>query len=157
MSEIIPEEYKKTVKSALNMLAYSDCTANHLEKKLASKGYSSESIEFAVSYAIQRGYLNEERYLERFIEQLANIKLYGLNRIALEIYKKGFSLALVRDNLGEFIKDIDFEANCLKLAKKNKRNDRNKLYEYLIRAGHSGTHAAKAVKLVLESSDFDEE
>ena len=59
MSEIIPEEYKKTVKSALNMLAYSECTANQLEKKLYAKGYSDESIEFAVSYVIQRGYLDE--------------------------------------------------------------------------------------------------
>ena len=155
MSEIIPEEYKKTVKSALNMLAYADCTANQLEKKLAAKGYSAQSIEFAVEYVIQRGYLNEKRYLERFIDQLATTKLYGLNRIALEIYKKGFSLALVRDNLGEFIKDIDFEANCIELAKKNKRSDRNKLYEYLIRAGHTSAHASKAVRVILESEDCD--
>ncbi|MBE6544184.1 MAG: regulatory protein RecX [Ruminococcaceae bacterium] len=156
MSEIIPEEYKRTVKSALNMLAYADCTANQLEKKLTAKGYSQESIEFAVNYALQRGYLNEKRYLERFIEQLANTKLYGLNRIALEIYKKGFSLALVRDNLGEFVKNIDFEENCIKLAQKNKRSDRNKLYEYLIRAGHTGAHAAKAVKIVLSQANDDQ-
>lgn len=157
MSEIIPEEYKKTVKSALNMLAYSECTANQLEKKLYAKGYSGESIEFAVSYVIQRGYLDEKRYLERYFEQLAQSKLYGLNRIALEIYRKGFSISLVRDNLGELIKNVDFEANCIKLAQKSKRTDRNKLYEYLIRAGYSGPHAAKAVKIVLNSSNSEEE
>ena len=157
MSEIIPEEYKKTVKSALNMLAYSDCTANQLEKKLYAKGYSDESVEFAVSYVVQRGYLDEKRYLERYFEQLAYSKLYGLNRIALEIYRKGFSLSLVRDNLGELIKNVDFEANCIKLARKSKRTDRNKLYEYLIRAGHSGTNAAKTVKIVLNSMDTEEE
>ena len=33
----------------------------------------------------------------------------------------------------------------------------HKLYEYLIRAGYSGPHAAKAVKIVLNSSNSEEE
>lgn len=151
----IPENYKKTVKSALNMLAYADCTANQLEKKLLAKGYTPESVEFAVAYTIRRGYLNELRYLSRFVDQLANNKLYGVNKIALEIYKKGFSLNLVRDNLGECIKDIDFLENCILLAKKCKKSDRNKLYEYLIRAGHQSSHASQAVKIVLENVEND--
>ena len=157
MSDNIPEIYKKAVKSALNMLAYADCTAKQLEKKLIAKGYSSESAEFAVEYSLRRGFLNEYRYLQRLVETLANDKLYGIRRIALEIYKKGFSLNLVRDNLGEFIKDIDFSENCIKLAKKSRKTDRNKLYEYLVRYGHEGAHAANAVKVVLDSSDENDD
>ena len=152
----IPENYKKTVKSALNMLAYAECTANQLEKKLIAKGYSPESVEFAVAYTIRRGYLNELRYLTRFVDQLAKNKLYGINRIALEIYKKGFALNLVRDNLGECIKDIDFLENCITLARKCKKSDRNKLYEYLVRAGHQSSHASQAVKIVFDSDETSE-
>lgn len=154
MPKVIPEEYKKTVKSALNMLAYGECTANQLEKKLSMKGYSPDSIEFTVDYVITRGYLNERRYLERLIDQLANQKLYGINRIALEIYKKGFSLALVRDNLGEFVSNIDFKENCLKLALKSKKPDKNRMYEYLVRAGHSSSDAGYAVKTVFNGDPF---
>ena len=157
MSDAIPEIHKKAVRSALNMLAYADCTAKQLERKLLDKGYSHESAEFAVEYTIRRGYLNELRYLERFVENLANNKLYGLKRIALEIYKKGFAINLVRDNLGDCIKNIDFSENCLKLARKSGKTDRGKLYEYLIRQGHDSAHAAKAVKSVLESTEKTED
>ncbi len=160
MKDQIPEEYKKTVKSALNMLAYSECTANHLEKKLLAKGYTTESVEYALEYVIKRGYLNEARYLERLFEQLAYSKLYGPHRIAVEVYKKGFSLSLVRVNLVEHLKDVDFSENCIKLARKNFRSDKNKLFEYLVRAGYSAGDASNAVKTVFsehpEADGYDD-
>ena len=48
----VPEEYKKTVKSALNMLAYAENTKKALADKLKTKGYSPESVEFAVEYVV---------------------------------------------------------------------------------------------------------
>ena len=148
MPDKIPDDYKRTVKAAFNVLAYGDNSARMLEEKLKNKGFSQESIEFSVNYMRQRGYINEMRYLRRLVDQLANQKYYGVNRIAAEIYKKGFALSLVRDNLGELFSEIDFKENCLKLALKTKRADRNRLFQYLIRAGHTVSDATYSVMQV---------
>ena len=77
MPDKIPDDYKRTVKAAFNVLAYGDNTARMLEEKLKNKGFSQESIEFSVNYMRQRGYINEMRYLRRLVDQLANQKYYG--------------------------------------------------------------------------------
>ena len=49
MPDKIPDDYKRTVKAAFNVLAYGDNTARMLEEKLKNKGFSQESIEYSVN------------------------------------------------------------------------------------------------------------
>lgn len=156
MTEKIPQEYERALKSALNMLAYAECTSKSLREKLAKKGYEKEAIDFCLDYVINRGFLDEKRYLERFVEYLATKKMYGKRRIGLEIYKKGFSTPLVRQNLPYLLEEYDFGDIAFAAAKKLKKDDREKLFAALIRLGHSSTDASSACKKILDDTPIDE-
>ncbi len=144
----IPEKYKKALKSAVGILAYADCTAKTLAEKLSKKGYDRETSDFVVDYVVSRGFLNEERYLGRFVEFLAEKKLFGKRRIALEIYRKGFDSDIVRDCLPDIIERIDFGEIAYSAAKKLNKGDRDKLYASLLRMGHSFSDSSAACKRI---------
>lgn len=142
----VPEEYKKTVKSALNMLAYAENTKKGLAQKLKQKGYSAESVEFTIEYLEQKRLLDEERYLFRLVENLARVKGYGEKRIKMELIHKGFSSETLQNGLEDALLQVDFDEVCYNLAKKIYNGDREKTYAKLIRHGHSYERAARVLK-----------
>lgn len=144
----VPEEYKKTVKSALNMLAYAENTKKGLSQKLKQKGYSPESIEFTLEYLVEKRLLDEERYLYRLVENLAKAKGYGEKRIKMELIQKGFSEELVRNKLEDAFEQVDFDWVCYSLCKKIYNGDREKIFAKLVRYGHSYDRVAKSIKQV---------
>lgn len=141
----VPEEYKKTVKSALNMLAYAENTKKGLVQKLKQKGYSPESIKFTIEYLEEKRLLNEERYLFRLVENLAKVKGYGEKRIKMELIHKGFSESSLRNGLEDALLQVDFDEVCYNFAKKVYNGDREKTFGKLIRHGHSYERAARVL------------
>ena len=151
----IPKEYEKTLKSALNMLAYAECTEAALYEKLIKKGYSSDSVDFAVEYVISKGFLDEYRYLERFVDFLAVKKNFGKRRIAFEVYKKKFDREKASE-LPRLLEKYDFEEIAFNAAKKLHKPDREKLFASLMRLGHSSSDAGAVCKKMFSAPVDDE-
>lgn len=151
----VPEEYKKTVKSALNMLAYAENTKKGLAQKLKQKGYSVESIEFTLEYLMGKRLLDEERYLFRLVENLARVKGYGEKRIKMELIHKGFSAEILQNRLEDALAQVDFDKVCYNLTRKVYSGDREKAYAKLMRYGHKSETIAKALKQAEDDSAED--
>ena len=144
----IPEEYKKTVKSALNMLAYAENTKKGLENKLLAKGYSPESVEFALEYVESKRLLDEKRYFYRLVETLAKGKCYGERRIRMELIHKGFDPLLISECFNDALSILELDDICFSFALKNYKGDREKLYAKLIRMGHPSERAVRVCKKI---------
>ena len=137
---------ERALGSALNILAYAECTEKTLRKKLLDKGNDEESVDFAVDYMLKHRYLDEKRYIFRLVEYLGNSKLYGRRRIAVEVRQKGFDPETVSLYLDQAISNLDERENCRKALSKIHKDDPKKTVEALMRRGflYSDIKAAMA-------------
>lgn len=95
--------------TALNLLARRDHSRTELVRKLKTKGYNSDAISDAVSELAESGYLNEHRFVERYIESRRE-KGFGPDRIAQELSgNKGVPQEVVA-NLIDFTDNAWFAA-----------------------------------------------
>lgn len=161
ISEDKTEQLKKAIKTGMNILGYSDNTERQLHDKLIKKGYHEDVIVASIEYLIEKGYLNEERHINRAIIFLADTKLLGRRRIYEELKKKGFSREKIEN--ADF-SEIDFPQNCAKLIFKRRRTNRisfsgdedteelrnilQKEYASLLRYGYSGDDIKRAYKIL---------
>jgi regulatory protein len=74
---------------ALNLLSRRDHTTVELQRKLAVRGFSADSIADLLEQLTGKGYLDDRRFAERWTEAaIRNGRGYGL-RIRQELQKKG--------------------------------------------------------------------
>ena len=148
-AQLSPNE--RALRSALNILAYAECTEKSLRQKLLDKGYDEESVEFSVDYMIKHRYLDEKRYIFRMVEYLGNVKLYGRRRIAVQVKQKGFSSETVSCYFEQAISSIDERENCRKALQKIQKDDPKKTVDALLRRGFLYSDIKAAM-----SSEFDD-
>ena len=136
----------------MNIIDYADKTEKKLRERLSGKGYSEDEIDFGVEYAKKAGYLNEERFMQRAAEGIANGKLYGKRRLLQELYAKGFK----RETLSKLdLSEINFPENCAKRIKQTARRycSEEKLYAALLRYGYTRDDIITA-KEILEEEEL---
>ncbi len=150
----------EAVKKGLDILSYGDNTKSALCVKLRQRGFGRFISEDAAEYIAELGYINEVQILERTVEQLADVKLYGPSRIKNEIYKKGISREIVAEHLEDCLEKIDFEENLLKLVRKKcdcdailERDYREKFYAAMYRLGYSPNQTRDAIKTIREENE----
>ena len=128
-------ENERALRTAMNILAYAECTEKSLRQKLLDKGYSQESGEFAVDYMLKHRYLDEKRYLYRMVEYLGNVRLYGRRRIVMQVRQKGFSDQTLGDHLENALSRLCERENCRKALAKVRKDDYKKTVDALLRRG----------------------
>ncbi len=167
--ELSPEQFDKleydaelwaAVKKGLDILSYGDNTKSALTFKLRQRGFGEFISEDAAEYLAGLGYINEVKILERLIDSLANVKLYGPSRVKNEVYKKGISRDVLSEHLEEFLEGVDFEKNLLKLVRKkidfgavSDRAYREKFYAAMYRLGYSVSQTRDAIKSIREENE----
>ena len=121
--------------SARSCLAFS---AKEIKAKLL-KTVDETSAQKAVDRYIEAGYINDEKYCQRLIEYLLNVKKFSLTNIKQECYKRGISRDIVDEKLSNF--EIDNVATLVDLIKNKyatklqKENGKEKVIASLQRKG----------------------
>lgn len=106
----MPEKKKKKQKpdpleSALKHLAYRDRTCQEMRRHLEEKEYSQEEIQQAMTYLLERHYLDDEAYVERYVEYGIS-KGKGLAKIRHELRQKGIDKLLLEE-LGDRFEELN--------------------------------------------------
>ena len=150
----------EAVRKGLDILSYGDNTRSMLITKLRQRGFDKYISEDAAEYICSLGYIDEKRILEKYVEQLANVKLYGRSRIKNELYKKGISREVMDDYLSDMLDEIDFEENLCRLIRKkcdySRLDDpkyRESLYAAMYRYGYSPGDTRAAIKATADEDD----
>ena len=134
---------------ALDILSRAACSEKALFSKLLTKGIDKEAAAFAVSYAKEYGYINDEALLPDIIKHLINEKKYGKQRIFSYLYSKGFDKELIASALEDTEDDPTERLVSLIAKEKADMNDRkevSKLYAKLQRRGYSFSQIKAAMK-----------
>lgn len=107
-------------KKALNILAYADNNRRSLSMKLTRAGFSREIVSIVCDEMVERGYINEQRQLERIVLDEANRKLRGPLRIIPALVSKGYSSVQIKKVISELVElgEIDFRKNARLLLEK---------------------------------------
>jgi len=141
------------VRKGLDLLGYAQNTAKSLKEKLKMRGYSSDIAEEAVSYLVEKGYIREQDDAFLFAENMVNKKAYGKKRIQNEMFRKGFSEAVIREALES--DDLDFSEACAKRIRAmggydvfETQEKRNKAIASLLRYGFSYENIREARELL---------
>lgn len=141
----IEDTAENAMRTAISLLAYKENTKKELFSKLVERGYSRENAMEAVDFTVGKGYLSEERYLDRYIESCVK-SLYGKNRILMTARKKGFEEDLFTNDL---FTSVNFDEYCYVALLKCKKTNATKARNTLLRRGYSSAEITRSLKRYL--------
>jgi regulatory protein len=128
---------------ALRLLARRDRSEQELRSALLRGGASREEVETALERLRRRGYLDDERYAERFARTGLAVRGLGRHRLRAELVRRGVSRPLVEHGLAEALYEVSEAEVIESLAQKYWRlhlRDEperrvQKLWAFLLRRG----------------------
>lgn len=154
LEDIIDQCEESTAYSyALNLIGVRDYTCEDIKQKLKTKQYSSHTISRVLKKLISYGFLNDEKYANKYIEYSVNIKKNGKNKIMYELQQKG-----IKNHEIELNEELEYN-NALSLAEKklrsigDKKKPEDRIFRYLIQKGYDFDIIKKVVNTLLKNND----
>ena len=122
------DEKRRALMKALNVLAYADNNKASLRRKLLMAGFSRECTDLAITECVMRGYVDEERQVERLVLKHCS-ELIGPHKIKVKLAAKYYSPALISKTIQSLEErgEIDFKKQ--KEALLSTKLDNNAAYE----------------------------
>lgn len=159
-SEILSEVLKKRAFiRTLHLLEKRDYTEFQLRNKLKDGYYPAKLIDEAILSAKSYGYIDDERYAERFIEYKSKTK--SDRQIRTELKRRGISSEIIDKSMSKAKEADDFrdEIDIIKAILQKRhyyesdrdRKENDKQYRYLLGKGFSLIDIKRALNLDIES------
>ena len=127
-----------------------DRTKAEIARKLKDAGFSEEAAEAALSYAVEKHYIDDERYARRWVELKGG--RHSAARIRTDLMRKGVSGDIIDMALEEAEDTFDSEELADRMLRKKMsgiditdRADREKLIARMSRAGFRINDILKAI------------
>ncbi len=139
---------------SLRLLSIKGRTTGEIKNKLRHKDYSDETINKTLEKLTEIGYLDDEKYIENFINEKGLLPGMSRKAIFYKLLYKGLDKYLIEIKLDEGKID-DYNTAVMAARKKVKtiigedKIIRNKLYSYLKGKGYYDDVCYKAVNTVL--------
>lgn len=147
---------------ALRLLDKDNYTVFAISNKLLSKGADAKQVSSIVERLKKEDLLDDERYAKVFVEDVAELRCLGKNKILAELKHKGIGESVLSKL--EFPEEKEFERACMaaslldkKYAKSANGAKKDKAIRALITRGFSYDIALKAIEEKLTTNDAEEE
>ena len=146
---------------ALNLLARRELSTQQIRQRLLDRDHTPEDVEAAIGRLTESGALDDGRVARAYARTAANVKGRGRLRIVRELEAIGITREVARGAVADALGDVDEEARIdAALRKKLRgktittRQDRARLYNFLVRQGFSGEAASAALRR-LETQNYE--
>lgn len=97
---------------------------------------SAEEHKVIIDHLIAKGYLNDEKFAEYYVENRFVKKGISKKRLKMELMKKGIDSKIIENVLESDVRNDEEEIKKI-IAKKRNKYDDEKLIAYLVRQGFS--------------------
>jgi regulatory protein len=149
-------EYTKAFKYSLKLIEMKDYTIHEIRNKLTLKSYSEQTIEKVVGKLEELGFLNDNKFSERYLHDSLLIKKHGIKKIAYNLKQKGISQEKI-DSI-EVNYDIQYDNAYILAAKKYKQlegkiNIKEKIFRFLVTKGYDFDIAKKVCEKILNNDE----
>lgn len=140
-------------------LSRRDHSSFELKEKVGKKGYSKNDIDQVVQNLANKGYLNDESFAIKFVEEKTELNQWGPKKIKSHLYKKGIDRKIIENVLSQQTDDLQQQQICVDLVLKRKRHflreedaykRKQKIYRYLAGRGFSGSVIKKSLPRITD-------
>lgn len=148
-------------RSSLNYISFKPRTEKQTRDKLLMLGFNSNEIETCISFLKDFDYLNDNHFAERYIKDRINRKPISKRKLFQDLIKKGVPREITEKYVNLFFKDeYDFENAKKKLEKvryklkqKNDAEQKNYIFNYLLRQGFKPETIKEVIKDYLSNTN----
>lgn len=136
-----------------------DHSSFELKQKVGKKGYKEKDIERVIQDLSDSGYLDDENFAAKFVQEKTELKQWGPKKIRSHLYKKGIDRKIIEKVLARETDDLQLQQICVDLVMKRKhhflREDdiykrKQKIYRYLAGRGFPGSAIKKSLPRITE-------
>ncbi len=167
LNKIYAEDHRLHIKEiSFRLLTRRMHSASELKRKLLSKKFPPERIEEAVNELIDRQYLDDEKFAEKYAEEKLKNSKTGLIKIKAELIAKGVDKRIIEKVLLKMDNSEILLKNALLLSKKKistsqfksipPKKQNEKLFRFLISKGYQGEVIKSALKKLNLTDQTDE-
>lgn len=159
-------ELETAKKRAMYLLGGRDYSRKELLDKLL-KNYSREICEEAVRQMEEYGYLDDRRYADKLARKFVEVRKYGKSRAKMMMIQKGLGPSIADEALSRYSADDMVEEITAIIEKKymdrlsadgnEGMKEMQKVMAALARRGYGYEDIKKAISLVRENTEFEEE
>ncbi len=165
-SDVLEEVERRAIDAALNFLSYRQRTGQEVERKLASRGFSEETIGSAIRRLGDVGLVDDEAFVGAFVRDRIAHRPMGVRRMVRELYMKGIAREVSEPVIQEVFEDehTDERELAMRVIEKKRRTLatrfgdervlRRRLRDHLIRRGFDGRLVGDVVNELFNANDL---
>lgn len=128
-------------------------TESEVRKKCQTLKYNDENIDEIIEYLKENDYINDEKYVERYIQNVMRLKNSSINEIKIDLLRRGIEDSLIEKNITEELEEYEEKSAIILANKKIKTMEIEKLKRYLLNKGFSYSNASKAIDNLKDLDD----
>ena len=132
------EEFDKEKTRVLKYIMFKKRTEQEIKNKF-SRTIDENMLEDIIEYLKEAGYINDEDYIERAINEFIALKSLSLKEVKYKLFAKGLNKNLIEDYMYKHSDELEeYEANsATKIAiKKSTSMDETEIKQFLYKKGY---------------------
>ena len=132
----------------VSYVLYKKRTINEVREKCKMLGFTEEYIDEIIEYLVENGYLDDEKYVMKYILEIIKLKKKSRQEIKMDLIRRGIDEQLIEKYLTEELRI--FEIKCAKelaIKKYKSCKDILKVKKYLMSKGY----AREAINIAVDS------
>ena len=132
-----PEEFDKYKTKVMTYILYKKRTESEVRKKFCSV-MEEEILDDIIEYVKEAGYINDQEYIKKLVQEYMNLKEMSIREIKLKLYQKGIYADEINNYIDENREMLEeYELNSARkiFDKKKNLNDKQKITKYLLNRG----------------------
>lgn len=129
-------------------------TVKEVREKCKLLGFSPEYIDEIIAYLEENGYLDDEKYVMKYILNIIKLKKKSVQEIRFDLLRRGIEEQIIEKYITEELRVFELKS-AIELAKKKYKdcNDVLKVRKYLATKGYSREVINKAIDSLGEISN----
>ena len=141
------EEFDEAKTRVLKYILYKKRTENEIKTKFG-KTYQEELLEDVIEYLKEAGYINDDEYVLKTVNQICALKNLSIKEIRYKLLAKGISKDKIDDYMSENRKEmLEYEEKSASTVayKKSSSMGKEEIKNYLIKKGYTQDSIKKAL------------
>ena len=120
-------------------------TENEVREKCKILKYNDELIEEIIDYLKENNYINDEIYVEKYIQNVMRLKNCSVNEIKIDLLRRGVDEGIIDKYINDEVYEFEEKSAEILAIKKIKTMEIQKLKKYLLNKGFSYNNVSKAI------------
>lgn len=140
-------EFDNLKTKVLKYIVYKKRTEKEVRQKFSSASINQELLDDVIENLKESGYINDEGYVQKAVNEFLNINTLSLKEIRNKLYAKGLERDIIDTYFSKNEEILEeYEVNCAKkmVIKKQKQMEQEEIENFLYRKGYTRESVQKA-------------